>query len=287
MRTFTHTFDPAHLDPAGAQVALSVDEIEEAGVKEVLQMPGAALGSWAILDALLAPTGLGSPFTYKEPLGQAREVKVALSCLFGRFVARAYLTHYFNLSIFAHLGRRSLKLNRMRNAEVVQTARGDLPDWVACRSDLSGATVAEAKGCHDRSGPAAALERAWRQAQRVDVLIGGRRETVKRVAIATRWGAAWGGPTVPLMAVKDPTDEGDPITDEEKGIIAVGLARRRAANLLRPLGEVELANALKALAETPFHNLVARETQRARSALDASRPRRVRRLQKNVNLMTC
>ncbi len=31
----------------------------------------------------------GNAFIFKEPLGQAREVKVALSGLFGRFVARA------------------------------------------------------------------------------------------------------------------------------------------------------------------------------------------------------
>lgn len=39
--------------------------------------------------ALLTPTGTGTPFIFWEPLGQAREVNVALSGLFGRFVARA------------------------------------------------------------------------------------------------------------------------------------------------------------------------------------------------------
>ncbi|MDT8292205.1 hypothetical protein RQ846_21115, partial [Roseomonas mucosa] len=80
-------------------------QIEDAGIREVLQTPGTAYGAWSILDALLAPTGPGTPFIFKEPLGQAREVKVALSGLFGRFVARAYLERYFNLAIFAHLGQ--------------------------------------------------------------------------------------------------------------------------------------------------------------------------------------
>lgn len=89
-RTFGYKFSPAAQDPVpGPTVALTVQEIEDAGVKEVLQTPGAALGSWALLDSLLAPTGPGTPFLFREPLGQAREVKVALSCLFGRFVARA------------------------------------------------------------------------------------------------------------------------------------------------------------------------------------------------------
>ncbi|WP_245441937.1 hypothetical protein [Mesorhizobium hawassense] len=65
-------------------------DIEDAGIREVLQTPGAAYGAWSILDALLTPTGVGTPFIFREPLGQAREVKVALSGLFGRFVARAY-----------------------------------------------------------------------------------------------------------------------------------------------------------------------------------------------------
>ncbi len=69
----------------------------------MLQTRGAAYGAWSILDALLAATGPSTPFIFKEPLGQAREVKVALSGLFGRFVARAYLERYLNLSIFAHL----------------------------------------------------------------------------------------------------------------------------------------------------------------------------------------
>ncbi|WP_338699976.1 hypothetical protein V5279_19210 [Bradyrhizobium sp. 26S5] len=94
-RAFLHNFDPASASPVtGATVDLEVSEIEDAGIREVLQPPGAAYGAWSILDALLAPTGTGTPFIFKEPLGQAREVKVAFSGLFGRFVARAYLERY-------------------------------------------------------------------------------------------------------------------------------------------------------------------------------------------------
>ncbi len=89
-RTFPHSFNPASASPiSGATVSLNVSEIEDAGIREVLQTPGAAYGAWSILDALLFPTGTGTPFIFREPLGQAREVKVALSGLFGRFVSRA------------------------------------------------------------------------------------------------------------------------------------------------------------------------------------------------------
>ena len=205
-RTFLHEFRPPQDSPvAGPDVQLTVQEIEDAGLREVLQTPGAAFGSWAFLETLLQP---GAPFVFREPLGQAREVKVALSRLFGRFVARAYLQRYFGLSIFAHLGRQPIVLDGERQIKIVGRARGDLPDWVACTHSLSNLTVAEAKGCHDPSGPARALDRAWKQAERVDVVVRGRRVTIKRLAIATRWGVSTeDGPRVPWLSVHDPIDE--------------------------------------------------------------------------------
>ncbi|HEF5875782.1 TPA: hypothetical protein SAY52_006886 [Burkholderia cenocepacia] len=52
-RTFNYNFKPPSLDPStGATIALDVSEIEDAGIREVLQTPGAAYGGWSILDAL-------------------------------------------------------------------------------------------------------------------------------------------------------------------------------------------------------------------------------------------
>lgn len=77
-RTFLHSFDPPAASPVtGTTVDLDVSEIEDAGIREVLQAPGEAYGAWSILDGLLTPTGAGTPFVFREPLGQAREVKVA------------------------------------------------------------------------------------------------------------------------------------------------------------------------------------------------------------------
>jgi hypothetical protein len=125
-RTFLHSFDPPAASPVtGPTVDLGVSDIADAGIREVLQTPGAAYGAWSILDALLTPTGAGTPFIFREPLGQAREVKVALSGLFGRFVARAYLERYYNLSIFAHLGSRTIDLDRRRQVKIKRLSRGD------------------------------------------------------------------------------------------------------------------------------------------------------------------
>src|SRR5690606_8595979 len=101
VRTLFHRFDPPAASPVTTTtVDLDIRDIEDAGLREVLQTPGAAYGAWFFLDPLLEPTGAGTPFIFREPVGQAREVKVALSGLFGRFVARAYLERYFNLSVF-------------------------------------------------------------------------------------------------------------------------------------------------------------------------------------------
>ncbi|MCW0018316.1 hypothetical protein [Rhizobium sp. BT-226] len=275
-RTFLHNFDPPASNPVtGATVDLDVSEIEDAGIREVLQTPGAAYGAWSILDALLTPTGAGTPFIFREPLGQAREVKVALSGLFGRFVARAYLERYFNLSIFAHLGSRIIDLDRRRQVKVTRLSRGDLPDWIACASDLSSLTVAEAKGCHDNGGPAKALNRAWAQAGRIDITAGGRKVTVKRIAIATRWGMAAPNPTDAHLSVRDPVDEGEPIKPEEKDALFIGLLRLHIANLIKSLGHAELASALRGLTHQPFARRLQGDLQRARALLDATPVREV------------
>lgn len=275
-RTFLHSFEPASASPiTGATVDLEVSDIEDAGIREVLQTPGAAYGAWSILDALLAPTGAGTPFIFKEPLGQAREVKVALSGLFGRFVARAYLERYFNLSIFAHLGSRTIDLDRRRRVKVTRLSRGDLPDWIACAADLSSLTVAEAKGCHDVGGPAKALDRAWTQAGRINVTAQGRKVTVKRIAIATRWGMAAAGPTEAHLSVRDPIDEGEPIDPQEKDALFIGLLRLHIANLIKPLGHAELAGALHRIAHQPFARRLQDDLGRARTLLDAAPVREV------------
>jgi hypothetical protein len=269
-RTFLHYFDPASASPVtGPTIALTTEEIEDAGLKEVLQTPGAAFGSWSLLDALLEPTGADTPFVFKEPLGHAREVKVALSGLFGRFVARAYLEKYLGLSVFAHMTVGSLVLDGGRRIRVVRRDRGDLPDWLASTGKLAGLTVAEAKGCHDISGATKALGRAWLQANRIDVVSGARRITLKRIAVATRWGAAGGGAGVPIVAVRDPEDPGD-ATAQDEGAACVGVLRLHVANLIAPLGHIELAQALLDLASGDPRTSEQQSMARARRAVDTA-----------------
>lgn len=249
-RTFGYSFSPLAADPVGSRiVSLDDAEIEAAAIIEVLQTPGAKVGTWSLLDALLEPVRPKGPFRFKGPIGQAREVKVAVSGLLGRFVARAYLTRYFGLSVYCHLGDRRISLNPTVHAYVDRTAPGDLPDWVACTAQLDKVTVAEAKGCHDVNGPAQALKRAWNQVQRVDVRIETKIMPVKRIAVATRWGFHAGGPRQPLLWVQDPDDAGDDIDPKRRDQAYLGILRRHLATLLEPLGQADFARSLTALAE--------------------------------------
>ena len=135
-KTVRHFFCPAYDDPRwDGEVALWVNEIEGAGVREVLQTAGAALAPWSRLDALLAEC---IKYRFREPLGEAREVKVARSGLFGRFVARAHLERYGGLHYFAHVDGEEIDFDGRRRVRVFRRPgqEGDLPDWVSCARDL-------------------------------------------------------------------------------------------------------------------------------------------------------
>ena len=267
-RTFIHDFEPIGIDGVpGSSVELRVEQIEDAGLREVIQTPGAPFGSWSILDALLEPPAESTRFVFRRPLGEAREVKVALSGLFGRFVARAYLERYFNLRIFAHLGRSTVVLDGRRSIELVRRERGDLPDWVACTPDLSDLTVAEAKGSHDASGPGEALGRAWRQTGRLDVREAGQRLTRKRLAIVTRWGVSGYRPQEAWISVRDPVEKGDRI-EAGDGSAVVGLFRHHVAGMLGPLGHEKLASSLRNLASADNEMAEKREREHIESLLD-------------------
>jgi hypothetical protein len=273
MPYFHHTFEPAAANPVGNSVDLTTREIEDAGLQEILQTPGVALGNWRLFDALLDPGSMG--FTFREPLGHAREVKTAVSGLFGRFVARAYATRYLGFSYYTHIHGSSTRLSGRSGGEVrrVPGASGDMPDW-AVWSVTGGLGIIEAKGCHDPKGPQATLNRAYQQAERAEIVVRGRRAPFKRFAIATRWGFA-SPSTVPMLAVKDPAIEGEGVSPEEIQALASGIIRRHCAGLLQSLGQLELATALSELVNATFTPRYSQALNGARTALGRAAARTV------------
>lgn len=274
MPSFKHSFTPGGVSLLGSTVDLSTRAIEDAGLREILQTPGPAVGHWGIFDALL---DLGcSDFRFLAPLGQAREVKVAISGLFGRFVARAYATQHLGLSHYAHVLSPPMRLSGPMRGELrrVRRQRGDMPDWVAW-GPSRGLAIVEAKGCHDRKGPGQTLARAYKQAERGEIRIGSRLAPFKRYAIATRWGFALPTDWEPMLWVKDPDEAGDDISPDELRELQAGVIRLHCASLLERLEQPELVNALRRQVSSPFRNRRTQADRDAVAALDRASPRRV------------
>ena len=81
MPTFDHQFTAANGTVTTNSVSLTVQEIEDAGVLEILQSPGATLGHWQFLGALLDPS-VGS-FSFLQPLAeQVERIAIALAAVF-------------------------------------------------------------------------------------------------------------------------------------------------------------------------------------------------------------
>ncbi len=243
-RKFKHEFEPVHLNTLGGEVSLTCAQIEQAGLLEILQAPGAMLTSGAVLDSLLSPGS--DQFLFTQHLGQAREVKVALSGLLGRFVTRAYLTEHHGYKFYNHLTASTLTLHGGQQAKVVRKKKGDLPDWVVYKPAGRGLGVAEAKGCHDPAGPQSALGRAWAQANRIDLVSATGRLALKRYAVAVRWGVENSALAEPLIAVFDPDEVGDAVPEDVEAA-ALGVVRAHVANLVRRLGHSALADGIDRL----------------------------------------
>lgn len=99
--------------------------------------------------------------------------------------------------------------------------------------------------------------------------------TIKRVAVATRWGAALNGPAQAYLSVRDPIDEGEPIDADDKDAVFIGLLRHHIANLIDPLGLAELAAALRRLARERLSRGFQRDVASARVLLNAAPVRAV------------
>lgn len=271
MPKFHHRFSPARGSTLGNSVDLATRQIEDAGILEVLQTPGAALGTWAVFDALLVPGH--EWFVFHSPLGQSREVKTALSGLFGRFVARAYATHHLGFSHFQTIHSPPMQLTGAGG--YVRRSRGhptgDLPDWAAWAPSGQLAII-EAKGCNAANGLGAVLAKAYDQSRRATITVGRRNATFKRYAIATRWGVDTLG-SAPKLWVQDPEVEGT-TTPEEQAALGLGMVRRHYGSLMQGLGLFELASALTDLAKAAPDDQPAAQ-RRALDILGESPRRRV------------
>ncbi len=225
-------------------IRLTTNQIAEAAIQEIIQLSLSASPFDLFLEELLNPaTGW---FEWIGSLGQIRETKTALSGLFGRFIARAYLTEVWGYEHFHPLHMNVTPLAQSPIMAAVQTDPGDLPDWlIAPDATSSYMYIAEAKGSHDISGPWSRLRAAKRQAERVSLFRGIDKLITKRFAIATRW-AVHGHPklTKPWIVVDDPDDGDVTPTDADYRRMRRGIALGHYAALARGFRLREIEHAL-------------------------------------------
>lgn len=236
-------------------LALSTTDIAEAAILEIIQLSLSASPFDLLLEQLLTPGT--SAFEWVAQLGHVRETRTALSGLFGRFVARAYLTQVWGYEYFEPLHLDITPLSTAPKRAAVRVAAGDLPDWLIATSPSSSLiAIAEGKGSHDTGGPWKILKAAKEQARRVHIFRGIDRIRTKRFAVVTRW-AVSGNPKLaePWLVVDDP-DEGEVTPSaEELAYLRRGVALGHYASLCRGLGLLQTARAIEQARELPAGSL--------------------------------
>src|ERR1700710_2085261 len=170
-RKFHHSFYPS-TDPLSSMsvVELTTLQIADAALLEIIQIAVGSLPFQQHLEQLLVQ---GDPwFRWIGQLGQIRETKTALSGLYGRFVARAYLTRHCGYHYFQSLNSQMTPVTFGSGLVARKNKAGDAPDWIIGTLTGNQIAIAEAKGSHNTAGASHALKAAIAQVNRVSVYAG-------------------------------------------------------------------------------------------------------------------
>ena len=170
----------------------------------------AAISMWWVARAAAEETLQGSPFVsawlklfrthlstqddywlrWRGDLAESTELRRAYSGLYGRFFARALLTHHLGFTRFHSLKRNGLEVKG--SVKVKRTNGGDIPDWLAWDDQHSSFVLCEAKGsltARDFLSPGTpkCVGNGKDQFDRVETCEGGRTIHPARWVAATRW----------------------------------------------------------------------------------------------------
>ncbi len=182
--------------------------------------------------------------------GIGRDARIAFSGLFGRYMARAYLTEYEGVRVLVPL---DVAKRQLEGTDYVikknPPSRGHEADWIGI--DNQGLVIVEAKGTfndgikpwHDRYSQPPILQTAIEQAERTAVFDSrrGRKLRAKRWAIASRWGTEDNGREPTLLAWDSEEEE---LSDADFRTIANILLLTDTNSLMRELGHSGAENML-------------------------------------------
>lgn len=273
VRSFHHRYTPAGQGTDGRNpLTLTTTEISEAAIREIVQMSLTSVPFGVFLEQLLVPGDAW--FRWVSQLGQIRETRTALSGLFGRFVARAYLTRYRAFHYFEPIRANLQALAAWPHYTVQKNEDGDLPDWiVATAASANAFAVAEAKGSHNRQGPKLPLAAAKAQAARIDIQANGAPLMVKRYAVATRWSVQGNaGLNAPYLWVDDPADGVVEPTPDDVANVARGVRLGHYATMAEGLGLPGTAAAIRQAKGMPSGGLDLPRGEQVHMAVDGGDP---------------
>lgn len=233
---------PSAPNPPGAWQDLELSVIGNAAARETFVTATSHMAAiWTDLFRSMIAQGPELRWRGSGP-GVGRDARIAFSGLFGRYMARAYLTEYEGVRVLVPLDAAKRELEQ--NGYVIKKdpqSRGYEADWIGI--DNLGLVIVEAKGTFD-SGKASwrgpysrppILQTAIEQAERTAVfdIRNGRKLPAKRWAIASRWGTE--------DNLRDPTllawdSEEDKLSDTDFRTIANTLLLADTNSLMRQLG---------------------------------------------------
>ena len=237
---------PSNPHAAGHRHSISLSELGNAAARETFTtatLPFAAAWTNLFQDMLAA----GPHLRWRENgPGVGRDARIAYSSLFGRYIARAYLTANEDVRVLVPLDEAKRLLRGTPYAiEKHPPGHGLEADWIGVDGHRR-LVIAEAKGSFNRGirnwfGPTHlpdVLRTALGQAQRTVVFRTSisRPLPAKRWAVASRWANEENG-LRPTVLAWDP-DEGE-LDDDDYGSLARLLHRVDVEGVLKGLGHVE------------------------------------------------
>ncbi len=256
-RTLRYEIEPPHLRPAlitGDTITIDMPSLAISATRELSQTSPVLMGLGPVIHDLLAPGSSEWRWRDSGP-GVGREVRRAMSGLFGRFIARWYLETHHRAGAFVPIDRDTFAFHVPSTGYSFRVNRrpgetSDLPDWVwaappsAPIGQPDGGFL-EAKGTYYRNQLLRSLGGAHTQLRQLTIEYRAAPTgswtplQTKGWAVATGWATATPmkrGFPGPILRVEDPVEQGEVWTERLSAAFFDGLRRLQIAQSLAGLG---------------------------------------------------
>lgn len=217
--------------------AISLLSVARAAAEETLQ--GSPLVSaWLKLFSTQVSLNDNYWLRWRGDLAESAELRRAYSGLYGRFFARALLTHHLGLTRFLSLNRNGLPIPG--SVHVKRQVPGDIPDWIAWDNRASRFVLCEAKGSLTSNdflsagGPKCAHD-GKSQFERVKTFDGAMEIQPAKWVAATRW-ATDHRKVNPTTILWDPPSDYRPFSPEDADRHRDAISRAWLASIAPGLG---------------------------------------------------